>query len=86
VEWYPQTVPTAPEGAPNSLIVVLDDVGFAQLGSFGGLSATPNIDKLAEGCCGSTTSTTEAALRRAGPQVPCLSPLRRPDAAHRQAT
>jgi len=43
-------VPTAPEGAPNILIVVLDDVGFAQLGSFGGLSATPNIDKLAEGC------------------------------------
>jgi arylsulfatase A-like enzyme len=49
VEWYPQTVPTPPEGAPNILIVVLDDVGFAQLGSFGGLSATPNIDRLAEG-------------------------------------
>jgi arylsulfatase A-like enzyme len=49
VEWWPQTVPPAPEGAPNVLIIVLDDVGFAQIGSFGGLSATPNIDKLAAG-------------------------------------
>jgi hypothetical protein len=36
LEWYPQTVPTPPKGAPNVLIVLLDDVGFAQLGSFGG--------------------------------------------------
>ena len=45
VEWWPQTVPPA----PNVLIILLDDVGFAQIGSFGGLSATPNIDKLAVG-------------------------------------
>jgi arylsulfatase len=49
VEWWPQTVPAAPKGAPNVLIVLLDDVGFAQIGSFGGLSATPNIDALAAG-------------------------------------
>lgn len=49
VEWWPQTVPPAPKGAPNVLIILLDDVGFAQIGSFGGLSATPNIDKLAVG-------------------------------------
>lgn len=49
VEWWPQTVPPAPKGAPNVLIIVLDDVGFAQIGSFGGLSSTPNIDKLAAG-------------------------------------
>jgi arylsulfatase len=49
VESWPQTVPPVPSGAPNVLIVLLDDVGFAQLGSFGGLSATPNIDKLAAG-------------------------------------
>jgi arylsulfatase A-like enzyme len=48
VEWWPQTVPTPPKGAPNVLIIVLDDVGFAQIGSYGGLSATPNIDKLAD--------------------------------------
>ncbi|CAN5393864.1 arylsulfatase [soil metagenome] len=37
----------APEGAPNVVMVVLDDVGFAQLGCFGGTIATPNIDRLA---------------------------------------
>ncbi len=35
--------------APNVIIFLLDDVGFAQVGSFGGLIETPNIDKLAEG-------------------------------------
>lgn len=35
---------------PNVLILLLDDVGFAQLGgSFGGLIETPNIDNLAAG-------------------------------------
>jgi arylsulfatase len=39
--------PRPPEGAPNVLVVVLDDVGFAQLGCFGSDIATPNIDALA---------------------------------------
>jgi arylsulfatase len=39
--------PSPPEGAPNVLIILLDDVGFAQLGCYGGLIATPNIDRLA---------------------------------------
>ena len=39
----------APEGAPNVLMVVLDDIGFAQLGCFGGAIETPNIDRLAAG-------------------------------------
>ena len=34
-------------GAPNVVIVVLDDIGFAQLGCFGSAIATPNIDRLA---------------------------------------
>jgi arylsulfatase len=38
-----------PEGSPNVIIFLLDDVGFAQIGSFGGLIETPNIDKLAAG-------------------------------------
>ena len=33
--------------APNVIIFLLDDVGFAQVGSFGGLIKTPNIDGLA---------------------------------------
>lgn len=40
---------TAPEGAPNILIVLLDDVGYGQLGCYGGPIDTPNIDKLAAG-------------------------------------
>lgn len=40
-------VPTAPAGAPNVLIILLDDVGFGQTSTFGGLIPTPNLDKLA---------------------------------------
>jgi len=45
--WWPPT-PTPPEGAPNVLMIVLDDVGYAQLGCYGSPIATPNIDRLAE--------------------------------------
>jgi len=38
----------AKEGAPNVLIIVLDDVGFGQLGCYGGPVLTPHIDSLAE--------------------------------------
>lgn len=37
----------APEGAPNVLLILLDDVGFGQPSTFGGLIPTPNLDKLA---------------------------------------
>jgi arylsulfatase A-like enzyme len=37
----------APEGSPNVVVIVLDDVGFAQLGCFGSDLATPHIDALA---------------------------------------
>ncbi|MEO8519392.1 MAG: arylsulfatase [Dermatophilaceae bacterium] len=37
----------ASKGAPNVLIFVLDDVGFGQLSSFGGLVETPVLDTLA---------------------------------------
>ncbi|WP_237089421.1 arylsulfatase [Nocardioides dokdonensis] len=40
--------PQPPAGAPNVVMVVLDDVGFAQLGCFGATLETPNIDRLAE--------------------------------------
>ncbi|WP_309648729.1 arylsulfatase [Nocardioides sp.] len=39
--------PRPPAGAPNVVLVVLDDVGFAQLGCFGATIATPHIDRLA---------------------------------------
>ena len=38
-----------PGGAPNVLLVVLDDVGFAQLGCFGSDIETPTFDRLAAG-------------------------------------
>jgi len=39
--------PTAPAGAANVVFIVLDDVGFAQLGCFGSDIDTPNLDRLA---------------------------------------
>lgn len=39
--------PKPPAGAPNVVIVVLDDVGFGQTGTFGGPVPTPALDKLA---------------------------------------
>lgn len=41
------TPPRPPKDAPNVLIWMLDDVGFGQIGAFGGLAATPNIDRVA---------------------------------------
>ena len=46
--WWPPE-PAAPPGAPNVLVIVLDDVGYAQLGCYGSDIATPNIDTLAAG-------------------------------------
>ncbi|MFZ4584059.1 MAG: sulfatase-like hydrolase/transferase [Acidimicrobiia bacterium] len=45
---WPEPV-RAPEGAPNVVLLVLDDVGFAQLGCYGSPIATPNMDALAAG-------------------------------------
>lgn len=42
-----QQVATAPKDAPNVLVIMLDDVGFGQTSTFGGLIPTPNLDKLA---------------------------------------
>lgn len=38
-----------PSGAPNVVWVVLDDMGFAQLGCYGAAIETPSIDRLAKG-------------------------------------
>ena len=39
----------APEGAPNVVIVLIDDIGFGHSSAFGGPIAMPTLDKLAEG-------------------------------------
>ncbi len=36
-----------PENAPNVIYILLDDMGFAQLGCYGSSIETPNIDRLA---------------------------------------
>lgn len=41
------SVAKAPDGAPNIIVIVLDDVGFADLGCYGGEIRTPNFDALA---------------------------------------
>ncbi len=46
--WWPDA-PSAPAGSPNVVLVVLDDVGFAQLGCYGSDIETPTIDALAAG-------------------------------------
>jgi len=66
--WWPDA-PKAPDGAPNILVVLFDDVGFSDFGCYGSQIRTPTIDRLAaEGLRYSgfhTTamcSTTRAAL------------------------
>jgi arylsulfatase len=46
--WWPEPA-RPPAGAPNLVTIVLDDVGFAQLGCYGSDIETPNIDRLAAG-------------------------------------
>lgn len=46
VPHWPQP-PTAPPGAPNILLILLDDVGFADTSTFGGRAQTPALDRLA---------------------------------------
>ena len=43
--WAPLDV--APPGAPNVIVVLLDDVGYAQFGAYGSDIATPTFDRLA---------------------------------------
>jgi len=43
----PRVEPSAPAGAPNVLIVLIDDLGFGATSPFGGPIATPTLDRLA---------------------------------------
>lgn len=44
-EWtYP---PTAPSGAPNIVVVLVDDMGYSDIGPFGSEIETPTLDRLA---------------------------------------
>jgi arylsulfatase A-like enzyme len=43
--WPPRIVP--PEGAPNVLLIITDDAGFAVPSTFGGVIPTPAMDRIA---------------------------------------
>lgn len=43
------TLPQAPKGAPNIVVVLLDDVGFGHASTFGGPVNMPVLQKLADG-------------------------------------
>ena len=44
--WPPRVVP--PKGAPNVLLIMTDDVGFAVASTFGGVIPTPALDRVAK--------------------------------------
>jgi arylsulfatase len=53
-----------PEGAPNVLVILLDDVGFGASSAFGGQCETPVAERLARGGCGTTAFTPRRCARR----------------------
>jgi arylsulfatase len=46
-DWDPFEAPTAPDGAPSLVYIVLDDVGFSAMSCYGGPIETPNVDRIA---------------------------------------
>ena len=46
-EYWPEPV-TAPDGAPNVLIWLIDDMGYGHSSAFGGLTPMPTIERLSE--------------------------------------
>lgn len=44
----PMALQSAPKGAPNVVVVLLDDVGFAAASTFGGPIETPSLQRLAD--------------------------------------
>ena len=52
---------------PNLLLILADDLGFSDLGCFGGEIETPNLDRLPPTASASPSSTTTLA---AAPPAP----------------
>ena len=66
--WWPAP-PSPPGAAPNVVMIVLDDTGFAHFGCYGSTIETPNIDRLAAGGLRYTSFHTTALC---SPSRACL--------------
>ena len=47
-DWEPFIQPRAPEGSPNILYIVWDDVGYGTMDTYGGPVETPNMTRIAD--------------------------------------
>ncbi len=47
-DWGPYLAPSAPERAPNVLMIIWDDVGIAAWDTFGGLIEMPTLNRIAQ--------------------------------------
>ena len=58
--------PTPPEGAPNVLVVLIDDAGFGNPSTFGGPDRDAELhpDRRARGCATTASTSRRCALRR----------------------
>ena len=55
---------TAPKGAPNVLLVLIDDMGFGQPAAFGGPIKMPTLDRIAQQGRGVLDKSTDAKSPR----------------------
>jgi len=62
----------APAGAPNVLIVLIDDMGFGQSSAFGGPVRMPTVERLASAGLRYNEFTRRRSARRPGPR--CSAP------------
>ena len=63
-DWAPFEPPRAPDGAPNVLYIVLDDVGFSAMSCYGGPIETPNIDRIVARAFATRSSTRRRSAPR----------------------
>ncbi len=64
---YPPIEPLRPpEGAPNVLVILIDDAGFGSSSAFGGPCQTPTFERLGGTGCDTTASTRPRSARLRG--------------------
>ena len=66
-DWTINMTPKPPEGAPNVLLVLIDDAGFGNPSTFGGPVSTPVMTRVAERASPTTASTSRRCARRRVP-------------------